>query len=63
MNAKIYGDFAVKFRAFRVDLGYVKKSISAQNAVEFASPIVLSATIPIAFEKFGIKINAYLSRA
>ncbi len=63
MNAKIYGDFAVKFRAFGVDFGYVRKSISAQNAVEFVSPIVLAATIPISFEKFGIKVNAYLSRA
>lgn len=63
MNAKIYGDFAVKFRAFGVDFGYVKKSISAQDAVEFTSPVVLPATIPISFEKFGIKINAYLSKA
>ena len=60
MDAKIYGEFAVKFRAFGVDFGYVKKSISAQDAVVFSSPVPLPATIPIVFEKFGVKVSAFL---
>ena len=63
MNARIYGDFAVKFRAFGIDFGYAKRSISAEDAAVIQTPVPLPATIPIVFEKFGIRINAYISKA
>jgi len=59
-KAKIYGDFAVKFRAFGIDFGYVKKSISLADAVTISSPLAFPSTIPITFEKFGIRIDAYV---
>jgi hypothetical protein len=62
-KAKIYGDFAVKFRAFGVDFGYVKKSIALAQAVEFSVPIALVASIPIVFEKFGVKVSAFIQKA
>ena len=62
-KAKIYGDFAVKFRAFGMDFGYVKKSISLANAVLFSSPIAVPSTLPLSFEKFGVKIDAYILKA
>ena len=62
-KAKIYGDFAVKFRAFGIDFGYVKKSISLADAVVFSAPVAIPSTVPISFEKFGVKIDAYLLRA
>lgn len=62
-KAKIYGDFAVKFRAFGVDFGYVKKSISLADAVLFSSPVALPSTVPILFEKYGIRVDAHILRA
>ena len=62
-KAKIYGDFAVKFRAFGMDLGYVRRSISLADAVVFSTPIALPSTVPILFEKFGIRVDAYIVRA
>jgi hypothetical protein len=61
-KTKIYGDFAVKFRAFGIDLGYAKKSISLADAVVLSTPVALPATVPISFEKFGIRIDAFLLR-
>jgi hypothetical protein len=62
-KAKLYGEFAVKFRAFGIDLGYVKRSISLGDAVVFSTPIALPSTVPLLFEKFGIRVDAYLMRA
>ena len=62
-KAKIYGDFAVKFRAFGVDFGYVKKSIALADAVLISSPVAFPSTVPIMFEKFGIRVDAYILKA
>lgn len=59
-KARIYGDFAVKFRAFGFDLGYAKKSIDLLGAVVFEIPVAFPAAIPLKFDKYGIKINAIL---
>ena len=62
-KAKIYGDFAVKFRAFGIDFGFVKRSISLSDAVVFSLPVALPATIPLLFEKYGVRVDAYIVRA
>jgi len=62
-KVKIYGDFGVKFRAFGIDFGYVKKSISLVDSVVFSTPVALPATVPISFERFGVKVEAFLAKA
>ena len=60
-QAEIYGDFSVKFRFMGHDLGAVKRSISLTNAVRFSLPYRLPAPFQLKFDKFGVKLDAWLA--
>lgn len=62
-KAKVYGSFAVKFRAFGVDWGFIKKSVSLVDAVPISIPFALPTTLPIAFNKFGVQLDIFVVKA
>lgn len=58
-KAKIYGDFSVKFRAFGIDFGYAKKTITADQGVILSLPIQIEP-MQIAFNERGVKLDAFI---
>ena len=62
-KAKIYGRFAVKFRALGIDFGYVRKELAEDQAHVFEVPFGLPGAFPVKFKRFGIELDAMLGPA
>jgi hypothetical protein len=65
MESKItlYGDIAVKFRAFGRDLGYAKRTINYGDGPIITLPVPLPFQVPIKFEKYGVRLSLFLAPA
>ena len=60
VEIKVWGDIAVKFRAFGIDFGYAKKSIPADQAAVFKVPFAFKGVFPVVYNDHGVKLNLYI---
>ena len=62
MKITIYGDFAVKFRAFGIDFGYIKRTIPFSSDITIDIPFPLTRPVRVRFDKYGVRADFWIAQ-